>query len=87
MSKFKKGDKVVYIRHGEVGTPAFKDDFLNFNIGDIYTVKSRSEVGPLLFFEGKSRGAYETQVKLAIPDNKLNRVLYPELKPKEGYLV
>jgi len=88
MSGFKKGDKVVYIRHiGSVGSSSYKDDFLNFNIGDIYTVKSKSEVGPVLFFEGKSRGVFETQVRLAIPDTKLNRVLYPELKPKEGYLV
>jgi len=87
MSKFKEGDRVVYVRHGEVGTPAFKGDFLTFNIGDIYTISDIYNGGNLLFFEGIDRGAFETQVRLAIPDTKLNRVLYPELKPKEGYLV
>jgi hypothetical protein len=88
MSGFKKGDKVIYVRHiGSVGTGSYKDDFLTFNIGEVYTVKCRYEVAPVLFFEGKNRGAFEPQVRLAIPDTKINRVLYPELKPKEGYLV
>jgi hypothetical protein len=88
MSGFKKGDKVVYVRHiGSVGTISYKVDFLNFNIGEVYTVTGIYNGGKVLFFEGKTRGAFETQVRLAIPDTKINRVLYPELKPKEGYLV
>ena len=87
MSGFKKGDKVIYTRHAKIGTPAFKNDFLTFNIGEIYTVTGIYNGGKVLFFEGKNRGAFETQVRLAIPDTKINRVLYPELKPKEGYLV
>jgi hypothetical protein len=89
MSGFKKGDKVIYVRHiGSVGTGSYKDDFLTFNIGEVYTIRYVSEIAPVLFFEGVlDRGAFETQVRLAIPDTKINRVLYPELKPKEGYLV
>jgi hypothetical protein len=77
----------MYVKHS-------KDhpwDLETFDIGKIYLVKYEDEL-PLLLFDveiDNGVGAvYPWQVVDAIRDTKLNRVLYPDLKPNgEGFLV
>jgi len=79
-NKFKVGDYVRYVRH------ACDNDIKYFTIGKTYTVERIRDDGAL-FLKDLGLQVFISQVVPAIHDNKLNRVLYPELKPKEGYLV
>lgn len=80
MRDYKVGDKVVYVKHsGDYGTSIYKNDFLTFNIGQIYTVIGATQYG--LFLKETGIGVNFDQIKPAIYDCKLNRTLYPELKP------
>jgi hypothetical protein len=77
---------VRYIKHSE----HHPWDIKTFHIGKIYLLKYDDNL-PLLFDieTGNGVGAvYHWQIVDVIYDNRLNRVLYPELKPNgEGFLI
>jgi len=71
-----------------------------FKVGDmVYCVEPRDnlkyeqlyqiiDVGDTVVnVEGMTPAYYADRFKLAIPDNKLNRVLYPDFKAINGWLV
>jgi len=85
---FKKGDKVIFKRYDDV----FGDEHL-FKINEILEIEYIERAGltgekeDILFFIDRDDGCWSWQVEY-VPDTKLNRVLFPELKPDDrGNLV
>jgi hypothetical protein len=79
-NKFKVGDYVRYIRH------SVEKDKEYFNIGKIYSIERVRDTGSF-FLKDVSLQVFIDQIEYAFHDTKINRVLYPELKPKDGFLV
>jgi len=82
---FKVGDRVAARRdHPQFGAYLLPKDtlgtILEFPIITIDRATVRWDNGKQYYLE------LNTLVP-AVPDNKLNRVLYPEYKPKDGYLI
>jgi hypothetical protein len=77
---FKVGDKVKF-------TKLLMADSNYFSTGKVYTItncyldmKDTYLLNDILLY------AYGHQLKKVIEDNPINRLLYPELKPKDGIL-
>lgn len=88
MSNFKKGDKVIYLKHFDDGTGEFIDtDIENFVIGHIYTI---GEMGmfPTVYVVN-NHILHENQIRhiKVIKDTKLARKMYTDiLYEKDGYI-
>jgi len=57
-------------------------------IGQVYFLYAENVIFPVTIKWGGDFNHYDANdLELAIHDNKLNRTLYPEYKPKDGYLI
>ena len=89
MRKFKIGDKVKIFPTEEI-----LDYILhtNGNINSIFTIEhimqDLNEDYPIhaISKEGETVSFRPSELRLYIEDNPMNRILYPELKPKDGIL-
>lgn len=84
MSRFKKGDKIKFTSLG-------LDDMAYFEKNKLYIVdrvdRDMFDDLYIVYLEGiDDMFAWDEQIKLVIEDNALNRMLYPEYKPVDGYL-
>ena len=86
---FKAGDKVIFKQYDY----EFGDEHL-FKIDEILEIefieptRRSGEKEDVIYFTDREDGCWTWQVIKYIPDTKLNRVLYPELKPDDkGRLV
>jgi hypothetical protein len=85
---FKAGDKVIFKQYDyEFGD---EDLFEIDEILEIEFIEPASSTGnqDVIYFTDRNDGCWTWQVIKYIPDTRLNRVLYPELKPDDkGRLV
>jgi hypothetical protein len=84
---FKVGDMVVYVKHG-FGAQ-YKIDSKYFVKGKVYKITEEYNfLDNLAYVLNDSEATvFPHQIVHAFHDNKLNRVLYPDYKPKDGYLI
>jgi hypothetical protein len=76
---FKVGDKVKF-------TKFYVADSHVFYMDRIYTITTCIENDHYFLDDNNTLYAYGHQLKKVIEDNPINRLLYPELKPKDGIL-
>lgn len=77
---FKVGDKVRF-------TMLLRADSNHFSKGKVYTITSYYlDIKDTYLLNDIILYAYGHQLEKVIEDNPMNRLLYPELKPKDGIL-
>jgi hypothetical protein len=86
MSKFKVGDRVI-IREDSQYYGDGKYNPVNL-IGEVFNIWDTSPLSISVRWKNNILNHYSpTDLEFAIVDNKINRVLYPDYKPKDGYLI
>jgi hypothetical protein len=77
---FKVGDKVKF-------TKLLRADSNYFSTGKVYTITNyKLDIKDTYLLNDILLYAYGHRLKRVIEDNPMNRMLYPELKPKDGIL-
>lgn len=79
MSKIRAGDRVIFIAYDY----EYGDEEL-FKLGEILEVDyyDVTHDGNVIYFTDRNDGCWDWQIEL-VNDCKLNRILYPELKPDD----
>ena len=67
---YKVGDKVIYLEHIHEADPDY------FTIGNIYTIGAILKNDRYYAVNNVKFGVSTSQIKLAVPNNALSRVLY-----------